>query len=359
MFTKKISGIVLVIVLTLIGCSSTPDATAAPESGTVPTQVPVADDTPMQQQPTLEPVSLKIGVRPFLSHAPFLIAQQEGFFEAQGLDVELVSFRSSAEMIPLLLVGDLDVIIITVTPAAFNAAGAGGEIKFVANKGWYDPDHECVFSGWTARTELLAEGGLDDLANLEGLKIGTLPGSLIEYSLDRLLAQGGLTQEDIQLVSIAPQSSLMEGLGTGAIDIAGQGEPWIFRTRQAGYADVLISHAELIPDYDLGLIVYGPNMLQNTEVGQRFMLAWLNTVEYFSQGKTERNIELSAEYSGLTPEEVTEACWQPIKADGQINVEAIMDFQEWALAKGYLDAIVDPDQFWDSQFIDYANENME
>ncbi|MEK6256080.1 MAG: hypothetical protein N2C13_02025, partial [Chloroflexota bacterium] len=262
-------------------------------------------------------------------------------------------------IIPLLLTGDLDVGVVSVTPSVLNAISGGGQIKYVANKGYYDPDYECVFSGWTARNELLADGGLDDLANMKGLKFGTSQGGLLEFALDRLLAKGGLTQEDMELVVIRSQLSLLEALGNEAVDIGSQGEPWIFRSRDAGYADVLISNSELMPGFDLGLIAFGPNLLGNTEVGNRFMLGYLNAVAFYSEGKTDRNSELVAEHSGLTLDEVKEACWQPIKADGQINVDGIMEFQEWAFAKGYIDAIVDPDQFWDPQFVDYAADNMD
>lgn len=357
--TKKNNGVILALVIILVGCASTADPTATQEPVQAPTQESAAEESPTQPPPTLERVSLKVGVLPFLSHAPLYIAQQEGFFEALGLDVELVPFRLPTDLIPLLLTGDLDAGVVSVTPSVLNAISGGGQIKYVANKGYYNPDLECVFSGWTARTELLENGGLDDMANMEGLIIGTAPGGLLEYALDRLLALGELTQEDIEFVSIRSQAALLEALGNGAVDIASQGEPWILRSRNAGYADVLISNSMLMPNYDLGLIAYGPNLLGNTEVGQRFMLAYLNAVEFYSEGKTDRNSELVAEYSGLTLEEVKQACWQPIKADGQINVDAIMDFQEWALAKGYIDSVVDPEQFWDSQFIDYANDNRD
>jgi|GEM_PF-527482 len=357
----KSYGAIFVVLLVLAGCSSsTSDPTASPDADPAPTQMPTAEDSPIpQSEPTLEQVSLKLGILPFLSHAPLFIAQQEGFFEAQGLDVELVLFTRATDLIPFLLTGDLDAGVVSVTPSVLNSITEGGQIKYVANKGYYDPDHECVFSGWTARNELLANGGLDDLANVKGLKFGMSPGGLLEYALDRLLAMGGLTQEDIEVVTIRSQVSLLEALGNQAVDIGSQGEPWIFRSRNAGYADVLISNSVLMPGYDLGMIAYGPNLLENTEVGNRFMLAYLNAIAFYSEGKTDRNSELVAEYSGLSLEEVGQACWQPIKADGYINIEGIMDFQEWALAKGYIDAIVEPEQFWDSTFVDYAIENME
>jgi hypothetical protein len=42
-----------------------------------------------------------------------------------------------------------------------------------------------------------------------------------------------------------------------------------------------------------------------------------------------------------------------------MNIQSIKDFQNWAVAKGYLDHAVPQDSFMDSSFIEYANKVLD
>ena len=307
-------------------------------------------------EPTNQLVSIKIGVLPYISNAPLYIAQQEGFFSDQGLDADLILFNQTNEMVTSLIQGDLDVIIGGVTPGILNAIAQGGNIKFTANKGIFDPDLECSVSAFMARNELLEPGYLSNPENIKGLKVADTPGSIFDYAFDLYLNQHGLTKADIEQLSFPPPPTLVESLSSGAVDVGPLSEPWVTRTLNTGKAGIWFPLEDILPYYDLALILYGPSLLENVDIGGRFMVAYLNAVRFYAEGKTDRNIELVAEFTQLSPEEVESACWQTINLDGHINVDLILEFEQWLLENGYIDSIVSPEQFWDSQFIDYANQ---
>ncbi len=56
-----------------------------------------------------EPLALKVGILPYISFAPFFIAEEEGYFAEQGLQVELVRPGNVSEALAALVQGDLDV----------------------------------------------------------------------------------------------------------------------------------------------------------------------------------------------------------------------------------------------------------
>src|SRR4030043_1615975 len=56
-----------------------------------------------------KPVHLKVVTLPNIPYVTFYIAQEEGYFAEQGLDVEFVNFSSVTQALPLLVAGDLDV----------------------------------------------------------------------------------------------------------------------------------------------------------------------------------------------------------------------------------------------------------
>src|SRR6476469_9498226 len=55
-------------------------------------------------------VTIRLVQLPYLTFAPFFIAQEEGFFNAQGLDIENVKLERTAQAIPALVSGQLDVL---------------------------------------------------------------------------------------------------------------------------------------------------------------------------------------------------------------------------------------------------------
>ncbi|HZY45846.1 MAG TPA: hypothetical protein VFF70_13990 [Anaerolineae bacterium] len=84
-------------------------------------------------------------------------------------------------------------------------------------------------------------------------------------------------------------------------------------------------------------------------------MAYLKGVRQYNQGKTDRNLDIVAKYTQQDREVVKDACWQAINADGQIDLNSIVDFGNWAVKNNLLDVAVPPAQFWDPSFIDYAN----
>jgi NitT/TauT family transport system substrate-binding protein len=86
------------------------------------------------------------------------------------------------------------------------------------------------------------------------------------------------------------------------------------------------------------------------------MVANLKAVRQYNQGKTKRNLDILAKHTGLDRELLEEVCWPAIRNNGQIHIESVMDYQAWAMKKGFLDKEVAPNQFWDPRFIDYANK---
>ncbi len=301
------------------------------------------------------PVDLKVGVFPYLSYAAFYIAEQEGYFAEQGLNVELVSFFGAIDqVIPALITKQLDITGLSSRITIFNAVYDGSNVKIVSGKGYINPDG-CADFAWVGSKASMADGTLSTQESIAGLSVVVPPGTPMEYSLDLLLSKNGLTQDDINLVNIAKSAARIDALSNNSIQVSTMTEPWITRTKAAGAGDVWVPYSELIPNMTVGVIVFGPSILNdNPEAGKAFMVAYLQAVEKLSQGKTDRNVELVAEYTGMDPEEIKVACWPSFRADGAIDTESLLGFQDWAFEKGYLNGTLSLDQVWNSEFLDSA-----
>jgi NitT/TauT family transport system substrate-binding protein len=335
-----------------------PVVTTSPPTEAPPPSVPTEEPTsPPPPTDTLEPVKLKVLVLPYLAYAPFFIAQEEGFYAEQGLEVEIVRMDKAGEFTPALAQGQLDVAADLINVGSLNAIAQGSKIRYVADKGYFDPNG-CTYSGWVVRKELLESGVLDDLKNLAGMKIAASTATTIEYFFDTMVKDVGLSSKDVEFINLPPTDRL-EALKTGAIDIANVAEPWIVRIKNAGVGDVWRPVEKEFPNFAFSVMMYGPNLLEkNPEAGKRFMVAYLKAVQKYNEGKTDRNVEIISKYTELDPQEIIQSCWQPIKSDGMVNIQSVLDFQDWAMAKGYQLSAVTEEQIWDPSFAEYAMEQL-
>ena len=304
--------------------------------------------------PAPVPVRLKVLYVRFLSFAPIAIAQAEGFFRAQGLDVELVTLPESAEATPALIQGELDVVGGMVKIGDFNAITRGAPLRIVADKGGFT-DGPCVPAAFVARRGFVDGGSPDRPERLRGARVAVRPLTYPEYLLELQLGRMGLALQDLKVIRI-PEAMIGEALGNDSLDVGELTEPNLTRALRSGRSVVWKPVQEIYPGAQLAVLSFGPNLLtRNREAGRRFLVAYLQGVRQYSRGKTARNIELLSKETGLDPELLRQACWQPIRGDGKVNVESVLDFQRWAVRRGALDAVVPVERFWDSTFADEAN----
>jgi NitT/TauT family transport system substrate-binding protein len=309
--------------------------------------------SPTEPQPP-EPTGLKVGTKPYLSYAPFFVAEEEGYFSEQGLEIEFIELDPRTTL-PALMQGEVDVTAGLVSAGLLNAIARGGRIRIVADKGYVDPG-ACASFALVGRQTLVEAGEASDLAHFRGKQVDVLAGSWHNYYLAKLMATIGLSPEDLVLADL-PSAAEGEALSRGALDFAVSGEPWLTRMLRAGHSSVLAPIQQIMPDAQYSVVLFGPNLLdESPDVGRRFVTAYLKAVQQLSLGKTERNIEVLAEQTGLEPAFLEEACWPAIRINGSINSASVLDFQAWAARSGLVEDPITIIQSWDSSFVDYASE---
>jgi NitT/TauT family transport system substrate-binding protein len=307
---------------------------------------------------TVEPIKLKIGILPFSSYLPLYIAQAEGYFAEQGLDVEIVDFTRQVEIIPALITKQIDVTGLAVDAATLSAMYQEADLKIVADKGVINANAKCSYGGFLANMNLITSGDLNDPGSITEITFIFPPASQFEYMLDQALLPFGLTTSAVT-TAYMPTPTIFEAFQTGEIDVAHTVEPWLSRIVETGKAEIWHSYEDLNPGGQLSVIIFGPSVTQeNTEAGNRFLAAYMQAVQQYNQGKTDRNIELMAEFTNSDLASAASSCWLSFNPDGSVNLESILDFQEWAIAKGYVDNMLTVDQFWDGSYLnDYYQNN--
>jgi NitT/TauT family transport system substrate-binding protein len=293
-------------------------------------------------------------VLPYLNFVPFHIAAEEGLFTAQGLDVEFIKLPRNQDIMTSLATGQVDVAGGMVTVNELSLAAGGARVRMVADLGRLAPGH-CTFTAFLTRRELLESGALQDPERIRELVFDADLLIRWGYFIDELLRPVGLTVDDLNIVNVQPVAA-MDALARGSIDVTIDSEPFLTFHRANEDTVVLARGEDLVPDFIITVLMYGPTMLdERPEVGERFATAMLEAIRIYRQGKTPRNLEIAEIGTGLTEERLAEACWPEIPADGRIDPSLLRGYQAWSVAHGYVDRVVGDDELFDQRFIDAAN----
>jgi NitT/TauT family transport system substrate-binding protein len=198
----------LVVALIIAACTGAGSASPGASSSPI-ASVPASPSTSSSAAPT-EPVKLTVGLGyiPSVQFAPFYLAQQEGWYEEAGLQVEFQN-KIDPDLITLVGQGAIDVGIGDGT-SVIPAVSQGIPIKYVATI--YGKFPNVVFAK--------ASSGITKAADLEGRKVGT-PGRYGSgwIMLQALLGSAGLTTEDVEIVEY-PDFTQRAAVEQGAVDAA-------------------------------------------------------------------------------------------------------------------------------------------
>lgn len=303
--------------------------------------------------------TIRVVILKYLSYAPLFIAYEEGFFAAEGLDVEFLSVTGVATAIPSLVQGDIDVLPAAIMPAYFNIISRGGLMKVVAGKG-YNSTEGCAYSGLMGRRSLVESGKLSEASDLVGRRVSTDRSAPSYFRTDLFLQSGGLTLDDLEVIDI-PVAARFDAFASGTLDMSTTSEPWLTLLLRDGHSVLLARSSDFLPNFQFGYLLFGKSLLEERrEAGQKFILAYLKAVRYMnSEGKTERQIEILAKHTGLDKELLRDACWPSIRNDGRAQASSMIGFQQWALKQGLISEITDVEILYDARFIERANQMLD
>lgn len=150
--------------------------------------------------------------------APIVIAEKEGFFKQQGIDVQPVKFTSGPPEIDAMAAGQIDMAYIG--PGAIFLA-AQGKTDIVA------------VDSINVGDMILASpnSGIKTLADLKGHTIGVPKGTSGEMILNLALKKAGLTSSDVKIVNMDVASEI-SGFVAGHVDAVATWNPYSSEIQQ-------------------------------------------------------------------------------------------------------------------------------
>jgi len=302
-------------------------------------------------------VTLKIGLVGGISDAAIHIADAKGYFKEQGMVLDPLPFASAAQMVAPLGTGELQVGGGASSAGLFNAVGRGVGLVIVADKGNLDPGHG--YEAIVVRKELA--GTIKGPRDLKGRSVAISAMDIApEVTLDTYLRQAGLTERDVNVVTI-PHADMLQGLKNGSIDAALPIEPFVSRILASGVASVLVRDDTVTPGHQVAVVLFSEKFTRQRELAVGFMKAYVLGARFYNDAfvkkqsaKQTEAIDILVKATKLDRALFETMVMPGINPSGRVNLDSLSEIQKWFIHKGSQKKFIELSKAVDLSFVEEA-----
>lgn len=299
---------------------------------------------------------LRVGYLPLISVGPLFVAHDRGYLRDAGLDVEMVRFASGAEMVPALGTGELSAGYGVVSPGLYNAWARGVRTTIVADGSRMMPGYGYVMA--VVRGDLV--GQIRTPADLRGRRVGmSVVGSAVDYVMRHVLAQGGLTENDVEPVRLS-SADVNAGLAGGSIDAAGVAEPFGALAEQNNIARKWLLGDQVVPGMQVAGLLASEQALRDRSQLVALVTAWLRGVRDFLPGQNSdpEILEILQRWTGVAPD-VLRACTPTyLDPNGAVDIASLQEQLAFWQRQGIVTATPNVAERVDMSFVEAAVQTL-
>jgi NitT/TauT family transport system substrate-binding protein len=251
---------------------------------------PPAPETTADTPDASSEAPIVIGYSSWPGWWPWAIAEEEGLFTANGLNVELRWFDSYIASMEALAAGQLDGNSQTLNDTiSFAADSVNGEVAVLVNDNSAGND------------KIIVSEEINTIADLKGKKVAVEEGVVDDFLLALALEDAGMSRDDVEIVGM-DTGDAAAAFASGNVDAVGAFPPfWAIALEREGSKE-LISSAEFpgaIPDL---LVVTQTLIDQKPEVVQGLVKTWFDILA-FMEANPEQADAIMATRAGVSPED--------------------------------------------------------
>lgn len=291
--------------------------------------------------------------------APIFIAKEKGYYAAEGLDVELITFEAAEPVAVAVAGGSLDISLAGMTAGFYSLAGQGA-MKIIAGAIHEVPGFQ---SEAVIASNRAYDGGLKSLKDLNNRSIAvTQVGSALHYSLGLIAEKYGLDLKSIRVVPTQSNPNSVAAVAGGQVDGAVAPVTFFTPLLEKGGAKVLGYIGDETP-WQLGVIITSTKMAnEHPDTVQRWLRAFRNAARDYHDAFTGPDgkradqptapaiLAIMAKYIGQTPEQIDKSIGF-VPRDGALDVNDIRHQVAWFKSQGLLKDNVNADAIMDMRYI--------
>lgn len=217
---------------------------------------------------------IQIAISAWAGVEPAELAARLGYYKEQGVEVEMMRFSAYTDSIEALRDGKTQAGMHTLDDAIrYFAAGRDARVVLFT-------DYSYGGDGIVARK------GIETVADLKGATVGVEIGTVGHFSLLKALELGGLTEDDITIVSI-PAWEIKDAFLAGQIDAGVTWEPYLTSSAREGNGNVIITSRDYPNSIVTTMVFDAETAAQRPDDVQKVVAAYFDAVKFIEQNPQE------------------------------------------------------------------------
>lgn len=256
---------------------------------------------------------------------PVYIAKDKGFFEEEGIDVEIVDVvAGGATATQMVASGDVQAGLLS-TMALINAKSSGLSVIGVA-------DIQSAFNESPLEEFFVKkDSGINSVADLKGKTIAiNLVKSSFHYTWVLALKNAGLNETDVNFVNI-PFSEQESALMSGRVDAIGLMQPYTKSARNNEELKTLYNAVDCFGERQFCEIFMNENWANNNvEKATKFVSAIVKACKWVEENQLEAK-QIISKYSGVSVENIDDYKFQEnakcVEEDCQYWIDFMIEYE--------------------------------
>jgi NitT/TauT family transport system substrate-binding protein len=306
-----------------------------------------ADDTAAGEGEQLGSLTLGLVVsKTFELTMPARIGEDLGYFEEEGVDLEIVAFQGGADLVKGIVSGAAQI----GSATGFDpAAAVAKDVPMQAFAGVAEQSPMVVIAGPDS-----AIAGPEDLC---GKDVGiTRFGSLTDFVTRVIAQQEGCPGDVTQVALGGSPPEHVAALSRGETDAFVHSTEVGIEAEATGNGRIVARFAEILPEDQYGVLMAPPDYLeQNRELVEAFLRAWFRTVAWMKDdANLEEGVAKTAEFLELDEEvarETYETLAPRLSDDGTMDTDALENLASFLPELEIADRVPELDEFHTDEFV--------